>query len=177
MAPDAYLVPATVSIDRALDNSGHVGSVHLHVLIDAGADAAALASLAARLCATTPGLLGREGDVTHALTASLAPFRAAPASSSAPGGHNPVCLEVVARAGGVTLTDRVVVDLAAPPGTEGAASLGAAVARDAGCTDAVAAAYADSLLAGITAARAGRGGAGVRPVEDAAGWVPAVVRG
>jgi hypothetical protein len=175
MAP-AFLVPASVSLDRALDARGHAGAAHLDVLLPQGAGASALAGFLALLFVATPGLLGREGDVAAALTASLAPFQ----QGVQQGGEQPpttttnqrVCVEVVARADGLRLTDRVVVDLAALPGTGGPASLGAAVAADAGLSDAVAASYAAALASATAEARAGRGP--VLAVEAAAGWVPRV---
>jgi hypothetical protein len=168
-----YLVPATVSLDRCLDAAGHVGSARLDVLLPQGADAASLATLAARLCVATPRLLGREADVAAALAACAAPFAAA----GAPADPQPrrVGLEVVAAADGAVLTDRVVVDLASPPGAAegGAASLGAAVATGCGLGDGMAAAYAAALVAAIAAARAG--GDKVLAAEEAAWWGPPCV--
>ena len=82
----------------------------------------------------------------------------------------------VVAAGGLRLTDRVLVDLAAPPGAECVASLGAAVAGDAGLPDAAAAAYASAFLTAVAGARAGRS-EGVLPPDAAKGWVPRVERG
>ena len=176
LQPPAFVVPAAIALDVAAPGTGTTTAARVDLLLPQDADGAALAGLAVSLCggAGNP-LAGREGDVGAALAASLAPFTPA---QTGPGASTRrlVALEFTAAAGGARLTDRVVVDLGAPAGAECAASLGAAVAGDAGLSDAVAAAYSAAFKAVLAAARAGRS-EGVLPPEAAAGWVPRVERG
>jgi len=167
------LVPASISLD-AVDPSRHtLTAVRKDLLLPLDADEATLAALAGGLCGggSSALLAGRQADVATALATSLAPFRqGAAAPATAP--RHTVALEFCATTGGVALTDRVIVDLSAPPGRECAASLGVAVAGEAGLSDRHAAAYAAAFIGAVAAARMGSGP--VLPVEAAAGWVPRV---
>ena len=169
--PAPLLVPASISLDALDPTSGLVTAVRRDLLLPQDASEATLKALAADLCAS-PLLAGREGDVRAALAASLAPFRGA-AGGAAAAAKGRVALEVKASTHGVTLTDRIVVDLGAPTGAECAASLGAAIAGEAGLSDAVASAYAAAFSAAVAAARMG---GPTLPLEAAKGWVPRVER-
>ncbi len=175
--PPSFAVPASIALDVSTGwCPGTITAAKLDLLLPQAADDASLTALAADLCGPAHGrLAGREGDVRSALAASLGPFAGAGGVPSPPTHRRLVTLQFTAAAGRVRLTDRVVVDLGAPPGAECGASLGVAIAGDAGLSDAAAAAYASAFAAALAAARAGRA-EGVLPLEAAKGWVPRVER-